>query len=243
MLLSSILYGFDLETLLIELLLTLPIILLTLSFHESAHGFVAWKCGDNTAYNMGRITLNPFKHFDPSGFLCMLLTGYGWAKPVPINTRNFRNPKRGMALSALAGPVANLLLGLISAFLCGFTHAWCCYLPASGVGSFAVRCANLLVVLFELGALYNFLFMVFNLIPVPPFDGSRIFLAFLPSKVYFSIMRYEREIMIGLLVALIVCSNVFHFSPFSWVAEKLTYGIANPVARFFYNNVFHNKLI
>ncbi len=243
MLLSSLLYGFDLEAFLTELLLTLPVIMLALSLHEAAHGFVAWKCGDSTAYNMGRITLNPFRHFDPIGFLCMMLIGYGWAKPVPINTRNFRNPKRGMALSALAGPMANLILGLVSAVLFGFTYAWTIYLGASGAGAFAVRCATLLVQLLELSTLYNFLFMAFNLIPIPPFDGSRIFLVFLPPRTYFAIMRYERQIMLGLLLALLVCSNLFNFSPFGWIASKLTYGIAEPTAQFFFNNVFLNQLI
>ncbi len=243
MLLSSLLNGFNLEAFLTELLLTLPIIMLALSAHEAAHGFVAWKCGDPTAYNMGRITLNPFKHFDPIGFLCMMLIGYGWAKPVPINTRNFRDPKKGMALSALAGPMMNLILGLVSALLCGFVHAWTLYLAYSGAGAFAVRCAELLVLLLKLSALYNFLFMAFNLIPVPPFDGSRIFLVFLPPRTYFAIMRYERQIMIGLLLALMVSSNLFGFSPFSWIAGKMTYGIANPVAQFFFNNVFLDKLL
>ncbi|MBQ9773501.1 MAG: site-2 protease family protein [Clostridia bacterium] len=243
-LLSALSGNFDLEELITELLLTLPVILLALSFHEAAHGFVAWKCGDNTAHAMGRITLNPFKHFDAIGFLCMMLIGYGWAKPVPINTRNFRNPKKGMALSALAGPMANLILGLISAVLFGFTYAWSWYLGAPGISSaFAVRCVELLVQLLSLSAVYNFLFMVFNLIPIPPFDGSRIFLAFLPPKQYFAIMRYEREIMIGLLLLLVVFSNVFGFSPFGWIAEKLTVSIASPIANFFYEHVFLEKLI
>ena len=102
MLLSLLLSGGDFLSILAILLLTLPIMMLALSVHETAHGFVAWRCGDNTAYNLGRLTLNPIRHLDPAGFVCLLIFGFGWAKPVPINTRNFRNPKRGMALSALA---------------------------------------------------------------------------------------------------------------------------------------------
>ena len=113
--LFSILQGGDLKEILIDLLLSLPIIILALTVHETAHGYVACKCGDPTAYNLGRLTLNPAKHLDPIGFFCMLIFGYGWAKPVPINTRNFNNPKRGMALSAAAGPLANLLLGVFFA--------------------------------------------------------------------------------------------------------------------------------
>ena len=101
----------------ISTLLTLPIILFSLSFHEMAHGFAAYKMGDPTAKNFGRLTLNPLKHLDPIGALCMLLAGFGWAKPVPINARNFKNPRIGMAISGAAGPISNLLLALISALL------------------------------------------------------------------------------------------------------------------------------
>lgn len=235
MLFSSLLNGFNFEEFITELLLTLPVIMLALSAHEAAHGFVAWKCGDPTAYNMGRITLNPFRHFDAIGFLCMMVIGYGWAKPVPVNTRNFRNPKRGMALTALAGPLMNLILGLVSAVLAGLVLAWCTSIREA----FAQRCALLLFQLLQLSALYNFLFMVFNLIPVPPFDGSRIFLTFLPPRIYFSIMRYERQIMIGLLLALMLSSNLFGFSPFSWIAVRMTNGITIPLAEFFYLHLFH----
>ena len=95
----------SLKLLVAELLLSLPIIMLTLSVHETAHGYVAHKLGDPTAKSLGRLTLNPFKHFDPFGFLMMLLVGYGWAKPVPINTRYFKKPKRDMAVCAAAGPI------------------------------------------------------------------------------------------------------------------------------------------
>ena len=95
------------------MLLSLPIVFLALSVHETAHGYVAYKLGDPTAKNLGRLTLNPIKHIDPLGFICMLLCGYGWAKPVPVNTRYFKKPKRDMALTGLAGPVSNILLALI----------------------------------------------------------------------------------------------------------------------------------
>jgi Zn-dependent protease len=193
---------------------------------------VAYKCGDNTAYNLGRLTLNPFKHLDFVGFACMLLLGFGWAKPVPINTRNFRNPKRGMALTALAGPLANALLGALSAALFGFTSALYYYLIFSGAGDFALTCVSYTSLLFELSALYNLLFMAFNLIPIPPFDGSRIAFAFLPPKAYFGIMKYERQIMIGLLIVLFALSRL-GFSPFSWIAYNLTDLVANPVFKLF----------
>ena len=227
--LLDILAGGDPRSILISLLLSLPIIMLALSLHETAHGYVAWKCGDNTAHNLGRLTLNPLKHLDPVGFICMLVFGFGWAKPVPINTRNFRNPKKGMALSALAGPLANGILGAISAALLGFFGVWSEFLILTDSNAFLLNCVLIATEFFMMSALYNFLFMVFNLIPIPPFDGSRIALIFLPPKAYFGIMRYEREIMFGLLIALMVLSN-FGFSPFSWAANKLTVLIANPVA-------------
>ena len=105
----------------IQLLLCLPIIFLSLSLHETAHGFMAYKFGDPTARNEGRLTLNPIKHLDPFGFLCMLLVGFGWAKPVPINTRYFKKPRRDIALTSLAGPVSNLLLGFIFVVILRFT--------------------------------------------------------------------------------------------------------------------------
>jgi Zn-dependent protease len=118
--LFSLLGGGSLQDIIIRLLLSLPMIMLALSAHEAAHGWVAYKCGDPTAYNMGRLTLNPAKHLDPIGFLSMLIFGYGWAKPVPVHTRNFKNPRRGMALTGAAGPAANLLLGVICAVLGAF---------------------------------------------------------------------------------------------------------------------------
>ena len=231
--LLDILSGGDILDIIISLVFSMPIILLALSLHETAHGYVAYKCGDNTAYNLGRLTLNPFKHLDPIGFACMLLLGFGWAKPVPINTRNFRNPKRGMALSAFAGPLANAVLGLFSAAMLGFAKALYYYLALSGASSaFVLICISYTSLLFELSALYNLLFMAFNLIPIPPFDGSRIMLVFLPPKAYFGIMKYERQIMIGLLVALMLLSRL-GFSPFSWVAYNLTNLVAIPVSELF----------
>ncbi len=227
--LFSLLQGGDPISVLISMLLSIPIIVLALSFHETAHGYVAWKCGDSTAYYMGRLTLNPLKHLDPMGLFSMLIFGYGWAKPVPVNARNFRDPKKGMALTAAAGPAANMLLGIISAVLCGFFLALYSFLFYKGISGFLLTCIYWTVVLTELSAIYNFIFMVFNLIPVPPFDGSRIALVFLPDRFYFGVMRYERQIMLGLLIALLILSR-FDLSPFSWIAERLTYLISEPVS-------------
>ena len=230
--LLDILSGGNFRDIIISLVFSMPIILLALSLHETAHGYVAYKCGDNTAYNLGRLTLNPIKHMDPTGFLCMLLLGFGWAKPVPINTRNFRNPKRGMALSALAGPLANAIMGLISAALLGIVSAFYYYLAFKGASRFVLTCISYTSLLFQLSALYNLLFMAFNLIPIPPFDGSRIALAFLPPKTYFGLMKYERQIMFGMLIVLLLLSRM-GFSPFSRIAHSLTDLVAEPVFKLF----------
>ena len=224
--LLDILSGGDIRNIIISLVLSMPIILFALSLHETAHGYVAYKCGDNTAYNLGRLTLNPFKHIDPIGFACMLLLGFGWAKPVPINTRNFRNPKRGMALTALAGPLANAILGLISAALYGFVTALYYYLMFSGANEFALTCISYTSLLFELSALYNLLFMAFNLIPIPPFDGSRIMLVFLPPKAYFGIMTLP----FGLLALLLDCLQLDRFC-------------GNSHFQTFWRNVRHSPMI
>ena len=115
--LFDILAGGNIRSILISLLLTLPVILIALSFHEAAHAFVAYKMGDRTAFNLGRVTLNPAKHLDLYGSLWMLVFGYGWAKPVPINARNFKDPKKGMALTAIAGPAMNLILGILGTLI------------------------------------------------------------------------------------------------------------------------------
>ncbi len=232
MLISLLTSGRSILDILIVLLLTVPAMMLALSAHETAHGYVAWKCGDSTAYNLGRLSLNPIHHLDPIGLVCLLIFGFGWAKPVPINTRNFRDPKKGMALSALAGPAANLLLGLLCALLAGVCWVFYVriYAGALALPQFLARMIFWLYQALMYGGFINFVYMLFNLIPIPPFDGSRIALAFLPTNIYFKMMRYERQIMFGLLIALLALSR-FGFSPFSFLADKLTFGIIDGVAR------------
>ena len=151
------------------------VVLCVLPLHEFAHGWVACKLGDPTAKNAGRLTLNPFKSLDPLGALAILLVGFGWAKPVPVNPRYFKNPKRGMALTALAGPLSNLLAALLGAFL------------ATGLAAGSARHGFNAATYFIFQVLYyyvvvNISLAVFNLVPVPPLDGSRIVGMFLSDR-------------------------------------------------------------
>lgn len=224
--LFSILNSGDPLYALLSCLLTIPILLLALSLHETAHGWVAWRCGDPTARNLGRLTLNPLKHLDPIGLICLMIFGYGWAKPVPINTRYFRKPKQGMALTAAAGPAANLLLGALNAVLYGISWGLFSLAPKA---AFVYTLLSILAETFFYAAALNFMFALFNLIPLPPFDGSRIALVILPERLYFGVMRYERQIMFVLLIAMLILSN-FGFSPFSYLAMRLTDLIGRPIA-------------
>ncbi len=182
-------------------LLRVPSVLIALTVHELFHGYVAYRLGDTTAKDMGRLSLNPLRHLTLMGCICMLFFGFGFAKPVPVNVSQFKNPKRDMALTALAGPLSNLCLALIG-------------IIAEGVLELVIDANADLVMAggFEYWLLfvaYNFVYVfymlniglaVFNLIPVPPLDGSRIFLTFLPERLYFSVMNREREIMLVLFV-------------------------------------------
>lgn len=180
------------------LLLSLPAVLISLSVHESAHGYVANKLGDPTAKNLGRITLNPMKHFDLLGFLSMVIFRVGWANPVPINARNFKNPRRDMAISAAAGPLSNLCLAFIFAILLKISNVAYGFITFTSETAFFVM--YLLEIMLLSGVVLNINLMIFNLIPIPPFDGSRILYVFLPTELYFKVMRYERYIMIAFIL-------------------------------------------
>ncbi len=183
----------------LQLLLSMPVMLLALSVHESAHGYVAGRLGDPTARNLGRITLNPVKHFDLLGFLSMLILHIGWAKPVPVNSRYFKNPRRDFAIVGAAGPLSNLCLAILHLALLRIVMIFATDAVLYGriSSETALIVLSLVVYILYMGVAMNVILAIFNLIPVPPFDGSRIFYAFLPPKWYFGVMKYERYIMIG----------------------------------------------
>ena len=185
--------GFDFSYLLSILLSVIPS-LVCITLHELSHGLVAYRLGDDTARRAGRLTLNPLKHLDLMGLVMMVVAHVGWAKPVPVNMMNFKDPKRGMAVTSLAGPVSNVLITCVFFFLYGFL-----LLPLSAAGSPA---AEYLLEMISLTAIISMGYAVFNLIPIPPLDGSKVLFSLVSDRAYYQLMRYERYGMI-LLYALV----------------------------------------
>ena len=186
------------------------VLLICFPVHECAHAWAADRLGDPTGRSKGRITLNPFKHLDYMGTISILLIGVGFAKPVPVNINNFRHRKRDFALTALAGPVSNLLMAVI-------------FLVIGRIFSSAhlsSESAQLVRILLTYAAYINVSLAVFNLIPIPPLDGSRVLTAFLPDGAYNTMLRRERYTMGILLIALMLCSRM-GYSPVSFLTEKV----------------------
>ncbi len=172
------------------------IIFCVLPIHEFAHGFVANKLGDPTARLSGRLTLNPLAHIDPLGSLMIILVGFGYAKAVPVNIRNFKPGKRKtyMALTAFAGPVSNIIMAFIFMFLYCLIYYKFAFSEIMGY----------LALFFMYAALVNISLAVFNMIPIPPLDGSRILNALLPDRLYYKMMQYERYIILGVFALIML---------------------------------------
>ena len=195
---------------LVYYLLSAVAALIALTVHEYCHGYAAYKLGDDTAKNFGRLTLNPIKHIDPYGAICMVLFHVGWAKPVPVNARNFKDPKKGFAITAAAGPASNLILGFFSALIYLVVFALVRDLTFTSKTFEYLLISNTLSFLYIFHSI-NIGLGLFNLLPIPPFDGSRLLNVFLPPKTYFAIMKYERQIYIGVLVWLLLGNYVAGF--------------------------------
>ena len=198
----------------IQLLSCLVVLLTAIPVHELAHGFVAYRLGDPTAKNAGRLTLNPFKHLDLFGTIALFVVHFGWAKPVPVNPFYFKNRKRGMALVSLAGPVSNLLMSIL--FMVCYKISFYLYQAAPSQGMMIVA------VVLNYAVLINILLAVFNLLPIPPNDGFKLLGLVLPEKVYFTILKYETYGMI--LFVILVFTGVLS-GPLGFLQEAVFTGI------------------
>lgn len=184
-------FGFLTDTLMI-----VAASLLCITVHEFSHGLVALWMGDKTAKRQGRLTLNPLRHIDPMGLILMAIARFGWAKPVPVDMQNFSKPRLGMALTALAGPVSNIVFAFIALLLRGALMLLLSEPDHAGWLLFVIEFLACLVIL-------NCGLAVFNLLPVPPLDGSKVFAAFLPVRFHRWLMRFELYGMIFLAVLLL----------------------------------------
>lgn len=182
-------------------------VLIILAIHEYSHAYIAYKLGDNTAKSCGRLTLNPLKHLDPIGAVCMILFHIGWAKPVPVNARNFKSPKKDFAKVAVAGPLSNIIMAFFSAFLYLLIFAIFKDKPFEE-GDFGLKLLENTLLFISLFHTINVGLGIFNLLPIPPFDGSRILNVILPEKAYFKVMKHERKIYLGVLIWLLMGDSV-----------------------------------
>jgi len=178
-----------------DILITVIPALFCITIHELAHGFTAYRLGDGTAKEMGRLTLNPVRHIDIFGLIMLVIFKFGWAKPVPVNMRNFKNPRIGMAVTAIAGPLSNIMLATVVMFVYGLLYTPLGGGRGQGVGGVALSIINRT-------ALICITLSVFNLLPIPPLDGSKVAFSFLPDHIYTKLMRYERFGFIALILFL-----------------------------------------
>ncbi len=219
--LTSFFESFDI----VDILVYVVILLTAFPIHEYAHGWMAYKLGDDTASMQGRLSLNPLRHLDPIGTICMVICGFGWAKPVPVNPVRFTRKismKTGMALVALAGPLSNMLLGFIA-----YTVSKILFYTSFIAGS---EYLNFLASIFSIMCSVNLGLAAFNLLPVPPLDGSRILFSIVPERIYWNIMKYEQYIRIGLLALIFFGSNLL-WAPLGLVKNGI-YSVFDILTRF-----------
>ena len=211
--LSNIWNGLDWSVPLHMVLGIIPA-LICIVLHELSHGYTACRLGDDTAKNAGRLTLNPIAHIDWFGLLAMAIFHFGWAKPVPVNMYNFENPKRGMAITALAGPVSNFLIAIVALFLYGFTYSDLVLKGGAAAHTVSELMLTTAVMSLSLG--------LFNLIPIPPLDGSKVLFSLLSDEAYVRLMHYERYGMIIMVVLVATgATSGFLNTVLRWLIDKL----------------------
>ena len=216
---------------LIDLCLLLPTVIVALTMHEYAHAQVAYWQGDKTPDRMGRLTLNPLKHLDPIGAVCLLLFRFGWAKPVPVRPEKFKRPRLGLALTSIAGPLMNIILAFIGAFF--YVLAVKVHI-ATPVGSFAEKIVRAWGLFSQYFGLININLALFNILPIPPLDGSKVLYSFVPKTAVEKIEKYQLFISIGFLVILyldrfLLGGNITY--GLSFLSSKIFQGFITP---FFY---------
>jgi len=197
------------------LIIQAPVILLSLTVHEFSHGWTANKLGDPTAELRGRLTLNPIAHLDVLGTILMFVVGFGWAKPVPINAMNFKDPKKGTMLVAIAGPLSNLATAVVAGI---FLHYM---IPNVLTGEIAAGSIySIVVIILVLALVYGIALAVFNMIPIPPLDGSRVMYAVLPDKLLYAYSKFERYGVLLLFALFIFGGGIFRYLmyPLSYIS-------------------------
>ena len=201
-------------TVLRDMLISVIPALVCITLHELSHGFAAYLLGDTTAKEAGRLTLNPIKHIDILGLVMMIVFRFGWAKPVPVDMRRFRNPRSGMAICAAAGPLSNVILSAVLLVIYGLV-----FLPLTELGS---EWAQIVLQTVSTTAYLSLALAVFNILPISPLDGSKLLFSFLKPQQYFKLMRYERY---GMIVLLLLMATDILGSPLSavtgWLFDRL----------------------
>lgn len=191
-----------------DLLFTAIAVFLALPVHEFAHAWTAWKLGDDTAERMGRLTLNPFRHLDLFGTIMMFVAHFGWAKPVPINPDNFRHRRLGIFLTSIAGPVSNLIMAFFSVFFTGIIFKYYSGGAAVTAPEWVLTVTQTLVEMFGMLAVINLVLAVFNMIPVPPLDGSRLLTILLPPRMQQYLGRIEQVIALAFIAVAIIIPRI-----------------------------------
>ena len=201
-------------SILTDMLMSVIPALVCITLHELSHGFVAYRLGDPTAKEMGRLSLNPIKHIDIMGLIMMIVFRFGWAKPVPVDMRRFRNPKADMAICAAAGPLSNLLLTCLLLLIYGLV-----YLPLLELEK---TWADILLQTIATTSYLSLALAVFNILPISPLDGSKVLFSFLKPQQYYRLMRYERY---GMIILLILMATDILGNPLSavtgWLYDRL----------------------